>query len=317
MSDAGAVAVVGEHLDEHGDAAGRVALVGDRLVDDALELAGAPLDGPLDGVERHRRVAGLLVHRAQRRVRVEVAAALAGRHLDLADQLGEELAARLVLRTLLVLDRRPLGMTGHRLRPPAGSSSWRRRSSDSSGWNAATMTGPWRHSTGWPSTVAQHLDAVADPLDDGARMNTAWNGRRRARRRRGRPRTSRPGGRSALRRTAMSIAPKLRWSARPSSTSRRQQDHPRAGAERRHAVARGARPAARTARTTRAASTSWSTRRPACTSASTPARSAGVRDLDAARRRASAQHVACAANAPCSARTPTFTWRPPRPSTAR
>ncbi len=67
---AGAVAVVGQHLDEERHAAGRVALVGDLLVDDALELAGAPLDRPLDRVERHRGVAGLLEHRAQRRVRV-------------------------------------------------------------------------------------------------------------------------------------------------------------------------------------------------------------------------------------------------------
>ena len=56
---AGAVPVVGEHVDQHGHAAGRVALVGDRLVGDALELAGAPLDGPLDGVDGHGRGAGL------------------------------------------------------------------------------------------------------------------------------------------------------------------------------------------------------------------------------------------------------------------
>ena len=167
---AGAVAVVGEHLDEHGDAAGGVALVGDRLVADAFELAGAPLDGPLDGVHRHRRVAGLLEHRAQRRVRVGVAAALAGRHLDLAQELGEELAARLVLGALLVLDRGPLnGRTSvaphsTSCRGTAGGAGGRRASS---GWNAATSTGPWRQSTGWPSTRGEHLDVGADPLDDG------------------------------------------------------------------------------------------------------------------------------------------------------
>ena len=100
---AGAVAVVGEHLDEHGHAVGGVALVGDLLVGDALELAGAPLDGPLDRVERHRGVAGLLVHGAQRRVHVGVAAALARRHLDLADQLGEELPAALSAAPFLCL----------------------------------------------------------------------------------------------------------------------------------------------------------------------------------------------------------------------
>ena len=39
---------------------------------------------------------------------------------------------------------------------------------DSSGWNAATMTAPWRHSTGSAVDRGQHLDAGADPLDDRA-----------------------------------------------------------------------------------------------------------------------------------------------------
>ena len=48
---------------------GRVALVRDRLVDDAFFLAGPPLDRALDRVDRQRVVARLLHHRAQRRVR--------------------------------------------------------------------------------------------------------------------------------------------------------------------------------------------------------------------------------------------------------
>ena len=62
---AGAVAVVGERLDDDGHAAGRVALVVDRLVADPLELAGAALDRPLDGVDGDRGVPGLLVHGPQ------------------------------------------------------------------------------------------------------------------------------------------------------------------------------------------------------------------------------------------------------------
>src|SRR5207302_7720024 len=100
------------------DAAGGVALVGNGLVGAALRLARAPLDGPLDGVDRYRRRARLLVHGTQRGVGVEVAAALARRHLQLADELGEELAPRLVGGTLLVLDRGPLRMTGHRAATP-------------------------------------------------------------------------------------------------------------------------------------------------------------------------------------------------------
>ncbi len=211
---AGAVAVVGEHLDEHGHAVRRVALVGDRLVDDALELAGAPLDGPLDGVERHRRVAGLLVHRAQRRVRVGVAAALAGRHLDLADQLGEELAPGLVRRALLVLDRRPLGVTRtslatswprRRWTGTAGGGGGRRPARDGTTWR---HTAPWRHSTGRPSTAASTSTSAPTRSTTGARMNTACTGGP------SRPSTSRSASNestwrpNALRRTAMSMAPK-------------------------------------------------------------------------------------------------------------
>ncbi len=89
---AGAVAVVGEHLHVHRDAVRGVALVGDLLVGDAFELAGAALDRPLDVVLRHRGVARLLHHRAQRGVRLDVAAAVARRDLDLAGEAGEHLA---------------------------------------------------------------------------------------------------------------------------------------------------------------------------------------------------------------------------------
>src|SRR5439155_7993058 len=167
--------IVGEAVDVHGHAARCVALVGHLLVANALELTGAALDRLLDGVDRHGRGAGLVEHRPQGRVHVRVATALAGRDLDLADQLGEQLAAGLVLRTLLVLDRRPLGMTGHGYNPFMNS-SWSRRSPESSGWNAAASTGPSRHRTGWSSTVARTSTLGPARSTYGARMNTAWNG---------------------------------------------------------------------------------------------------------------------------------------------
>ena len=110
---AGAVAVVGERLDVDRDAVRRVALVVHLLVGDALELTGPPLDRPLDVVLGHRGVARLLHHRAQRRVALDVAAALARRDLDLAGEPGEDLAPRRVGRALRVLDRMPLGMPAH------------------------------------------------------------------------------------------------------------------------------------------------------------------------------------------------------------
>ena len=92
---------------------GCVALVGDRLVVDALQFTGPPLDGPLDGVEGYRRVPGLLEHGPQSRIGVGVAAALSSRHLNLLDELREELATLGVRGSLFVLDGRPLGMARH------------------------------------------------------------------------------------------------------------------------------------------------------------------------------------------------------------
>ena len=48
----GAILVVGEDIDDDGDASGAVALVGDLLVGDAFELAGAALNGALDVFRR-------------------------------------------------------------------------------------------------------------------------------------------------------------------------------------------------------------------------------------------------------------------------
>ena len=93
---------------------GAVALVGDGLERVGVAaLAGALGDRALDVVLRHRRVLGLLHGQRERRVALDVAAALLRRHRDGARELGEELAAAGVDDRLLVLDPRPLGMTGH------------------------------------------------------------------------------------------------------------------------------------------------------------------------------------------------------------
>jgi hypothetical protein len=76
---AGAVAVVGQGLDQDRDAAGAVALVEDRFDRGAVGPgAGAAVDRALDVFLRHRGFFGLLDRRRQRRVVVGVPAAVAG-----------------------------------------------------------------------------------------------------------------------------------------------------------------------------------------------------------------------------------------------
>jgi hypothetical protein len=106
-----AVAVVRHRIDHHGDASGAVALVSDLVVGDALLLAGAAPDGALDGLVGHVRAFGVGDGLAQARVGVGVAAARAGRDLDLLDELREELAALGVERALLVFNGVPLGVS--------------------------------------------------------------------------------------------------------------------------------------------------------------------------------------------------------------
>ena len=109
----GAVPVVGQRVDEDGDAAGAVALVRHFVVGDAFFFAGAAPDGPLDVVGGHVVLLGLGDDRAQARVHVGIAAAVAGRDRQFLDEAREDLAALGVGRALLVLDGVPLGMAGH------------------------------------------------------------------------------------------------------------------------------------------------------------------------------------------------------------
>ena len=160
---------------------GRVALVGDRLVGDALFLAGAALDRALDRVHRHRVVARLADHRAQRRVRLGIAAALARRDFDLADQHREQLAALGVGRALLVLDRMPLGMTGHQ-RHLADEELVQAQVARELGMERREADAPWRPKTGTPScsastsTPAPTRSTIGRP-DEHARERSARRGR--------------------------------------------------------------------------------------------------------------------------------------------
>ena len=193
-----------------------------------------------------------------------------------------------------------------------------RSSSDSSGWNAAAATGPCRHEHRMAVDRRQHLDAGAGALDDRRADEHGVERRRSSPRRRGRSRRCRPDGRSALRRTSMSMHAEAALVGAAVEHVGGQQDHPGARAEHRHAVARAARRSGSNRprrleqhrhRGRLAAGHAPARRR--------PSRSAGVADLDAVARRAQPSTLACAANAPCSASTPTFTWRPPPASRRR
>ena len=109
----GAVLVVGQRLDDQRRAARTVAFVGDLLVRDAGQLAGAALDRALDVVGRHVDRLRLGHDGAQPRVTVDVTAAGASRDRQFLDDAREDLAALGVGRPLLVLDCVPLGMAGH------------------------------------------------------------------------------------------------------------------------------------------------------------------------------------------------------------
>src|SRR5665213_2953044 len=155
------IGVVGGRLDDARDAVGAVTLVTDRLVAHTLKFAGTALDRALDRVQGYRRLAGLLVHGAQRRVGVDVAAAFSGSDFDLADQLGEDLGASAVFGALAVFGRCPLRMAGHvpsstrlgsitlsEIHNASTKRRWIRSSFVSSGWKEQPQIRFRRTSTG-------------------------------------------------------------------------------------------------------------------------------------------------------------------------
>ena len=218
---AGAVAVVGGRLHEQRHAARAVALVEDRLQRLGVgALAGALGDGALDVVLGHRGVLGLLDGQPERRVALGVAAALLGGHRDGARELGEELAAARVDDRLLVLDPRPLGMTGH-------------------GFDASDEP---------PPAVERRMRAMADRTDRRARPRrlarrlVLGRGRRpaaRRRRRRWSPSTCRASPRAATCTTTRAPC------ARCSIAAAGRRDGRRRALLRRHRHHRGAPPAPR------------------------------------------------------------------------
>ena len=109
-----AVAVVGQRLDDDGDAAGRIALVTHLVVVLGVGARGL-LDRALDIVLGHVLGAGGEHGGAQTRVHVRVGQAHLGGDGDFAGELGEELGADRVLLALLVHDVLELTMPGHAL----------------------------------------------------------------------------------------------------------------------------------------------------------------------------------------------------------
>src|SRR5260370_16219444 len=140
---------------------------------------GAETHGPVNVVVRHRTALGLLDGVIKRRVGVHVRATAARRHLDVLDQLGEELAAPGVDDSLLVLGGGPLGVAAHRssftmsVKIVCTRLSW-----VSSAWNAVATAGPWRTATILPvrRSVARISTPPPPSSTQGARMKTARNG---------------------------------------------------------------------------------------------------------------------------------------------
>src|SRR4249919_2125793 len=100
----GAHLVVGQAVDDHRDAAGGIAFVADFLVFDAFQFAGGLLDRALDHVLGHVRRQRLVDRDAQPRIVRRLAATGARGDRNLADDLGEDLAAPGILGVLAAFD---------------------------------------------------------------------------------------------------------------------------------------------------------------------------------------------------------------------
>jgi hypothetical protein len=109
-----AIAVVGQHLDDDGDAARSVALVADLVV--ALGVAaGCLLDRAVDVVLGHVLGARGEHRRAQARIHGGVGQAELGGDGDFTRELAEQLGFHRILPPLAVHDVLELGMAGHDL----------------------------------------------------------------------------------------------------------------------------------------------------------------------------------------------------------
>ena len=110
----GAIAVISHHFHQHRDTTGRVTFIGQLLHVIGFVGAGAASNGAIDGVAGHIGAQRLVHRRAQPRVILWQGAALLGGDDQLANELGEHLAALGILGRLAVLDIGPFTVTGHR-----------------------------------------------------------------------------------------------------------------------------------------------------------------------------------------------------------
>src|SRR5690606_24004667 len=99
----GAVAIVGQRLDDDGDAAGAIALVADFVIVLGIAARGF-LDGAFDIVLGHGLGAGIGDGQAQARIEGRIGLAHLGRHGDFAGQLGKDLGPDRVRLALAVHD---------------------------------------------------------------------------------------------------------------------------------------------------------------------------------------------------------------------
>jgi len=97
------VAVVGQRLDDDGNAAGTIALVADRVIGLGIGTGGL-LDCALDVVLRHRLCLGVLHSEAKCRIHRGVRQTGLCSHRDFARELGEHLGTDTVLLPLAVHD---------------------------------------------------------------------------------------------------------------------------------------------------------------------------------------------------------------------
>src|SRR5205823_9700195 len=115
----GAIAVIGDRLDQDGDPARTIALVGDLVqLLCLLAAAGGTLNGALNVFLGHIQRPRALDGEPQAEIGVRVATTFAGGDGDLARQLGEHLAALGVVNALLTLDLSPFAVAGHSVISP-------------------------------------------------------------------------------------------------------------------------------------------------------------------------------------------------------
>src|SRR6185437_12490171 len=252
---------------------------------------------------------GLLHRVVQGGIARRVAAAGPRRHLDVLDQLGEQLAAARIHGRLLVLCRRPLGVATHvRSLTMSTKYRWMRRSPVNSGWKEVASSGPCRTATILPVTrsVPRTVTCPLTASTQGALINTARNGgsgglaipsRQMSL---SNESTWRP---NALRRTVIAIPPRVSWPSIPSSSRSASMiipaQEPNAGIPPDSRLRSGS--------ATSKAVVSFHIvvdSPPGITSPSTADSSSGRRTLTGvAPVRASARR--CSATSPCNARTPT------------